>query len=166
MDIQFFEPKYLETVADLFHDMSIHYNGQNASDRTAVRKNLVENILGQDSGVRLVLALEHGKAMGLASISLLYPAPKERGQLFMKELYVLSGHRNHGIGRELMHFVAKYALSKGCSRFDLTVDETNPEAVSFYENLGAMHVKDKRYYRFSGAQLKNFSHDEIEKEKL
>jgi ribosomal protein S18 acetylase RimI-like enzyme len=163
MDIEFFAPRYLETVVDLFHDMSIHYNGQNASNKVVVRKNLIENILGQDSGVRLVLALEHAKAVGLASISLLYPAPKERGQLFMKELYVLSGYRSRGIGKKLMQFVASYAISKGCSRFDLTVDETNPDAIAFYETLGALHVKDKRYYRLSGEQLEDFARSDIDK---
>jgi len=157
MHIDFFDAKYLETVVDLFHDMSIHYNGQNASDRDTVKKNLVENILGKDSGVRLVLALEDGKAVGLASISLLYPAPKERAQLFMKELYTVSVKRNCGIGRKLMNFVARYALEKGCSRFDWAVDDTNREAVAFYEDLGATHVTGKLYYRFSGEQLEKFA---------
>ena len=71
--------------------------GANASSQTAVRENLVRNILGPNSGVRLILAIDGERAVGLASIALLYPAPKEQGQLFMKELYVLSEHRETGL---------------------------------------------------------------------
>ncbi|HWB46855.1 MAG TPA: hypothetical protein VG900_15565, partial [Hyphomicrobiaceae bacterium] len=82
MRIQFYMPEHLETVADLFFDMSVHYNGANASQRDEIKRNLIENVLGPHSGVRLVIALDDARAVGLASISILYPAPKERGQLF------------------------------------------------------------------------------------
>ena len=166
MHIAFFSDNQLESVVDLFCDMSAHYNGANASDRTSVKHNLVHNILGKDSGVRLVVASEAGRAIGLACISLLYPAPKERGQLFMKEIYVVSGWRDRGVGRDIMRFVARYALEKSCVRFDWTVDDTNPKAIEFYRELGATHVKDKLYFRFSEEQLLEFAtnnHGSVEK---
>ena len=157
MRIGFFKQDQLETVADLLCDMSIHYNGANASERTVVRQNLVQHILGADSGVMLVVASDASRAIGLASISLLYPAPKEQGQLFMKELYVVSDRRAKGIGQAIMRWVAGYAIQKNCIRFDWTVDATNPKAIEFYRELGATRVEDKLYYRFSGDQLLKFS---------
>src|SRR5687768_7645147 len=118
MRIKLYDPDHLETVADLLLDMSVHYNGENASTRDEVRRNLIENVLGQHSGVQLFIALDSGRAVGLASISILYPAPKEHGQLFMKELYVASDCRGRGIGKALMHCLARYAVEKSCSRFD------------------------------------------------
>ncbi len=153
LHIAFYTPEQLETVADLFHDMSAHYHGQSASDRSVVRANLAENILSEHSGVRLVIASEGGRAVGVASIAILYPAPKERGQLFMKEIYVVSGYRGQGIGKALIHFVARYALDIGCSRFDWTVDRDNEQAMAFYRHLGARPANDKVYFRVSGADL-------------
>ena len=75
----------------------------------------------------------------------------------MKEIYIASDQRNRGIGRELMNFVARYAVTKNCSRFDWTVDETNPGAIAFYEEMGASLVTSKLYYRFSGEQLEKFA---------
>src|SRR5688572_30630492 len=124
MRIQFYTPDCLETVADLMLDMSVHYNRANASERDEVRRHLVDNVLGEHSGVRLIIAVDSGRAVGLASISILYPAPKEHGQLFMKELYVASDCRGRGIGKALMHCLARYAVEKSCSRFDWTVDES------------------------------------------
>lgn len=105
MHISFYCSEHLEGVADLLHEMSVHYNGSNASSRDAVRTNLVSNILAPTSGVTLVLAIENDKVIGLAAISLLYPAPKETAQLFMKELYVSSGHRGQGTGTALMRWM-------------------------------------------------------------
>jgi GNAT superfamily N-acetyltransferase len=157
MEIAFFRQEQLESVVDLLHEMSLHYNRDNASSRDVVKANLIDNILGADSGVRLVIASETSRAVGLATISLLYPAPKERGQLFMKELYVVSDKRGAGVGRALMHWTAKYAVSKNCGRLDWTVDDTNPQALSFYRELGATHVAGKLYFRFSDEQLLRFA---------
>src|SRR5207247_9105669 len=140
MEIAFFRQDQLESVVDLLHDMSVHYNRDNASSRDVVKANLIGNILGRDSGVRLVIASEASRAVGLAAISLLYPARKERGQLFMKELYVVSDKRGAGVGRALMHGTAKYAVTNNCCRLDWQVEDTNPQALSFYRELGEPRV--------------------------
>jgi GNAT superfamily N-acetyltransferase len=153
MEVRLFEPKDTESVADVLHEMSRYYNGEDASTREAVRKNLVGNILGEDSDVRVVVAALEGRVVGVAMISILYPARKERGQLFMKELFVASDFRSHGVGRKLMAWIAHYAVAKNCMRFDWTVDAKNTKALAFYAEIGATHVQDKLYFRFSGAEL-------------
>jgi len=153
MQIGFFQEIQLESVADLLQDMSLFYNGSNASARHTVRDNLLNNILGRDSGVRLVVAEEAGQVIGLASVALLYPAPKEQAQLFMKELYVISTQRKRGVGAALMRWLAQYAVEKNCLRFDWTVDADNESALDFYNRLGASQVRDKYYFRLSGAAL-------------
>jgi ribosomal protein S18 acetylase RimI-like enzyme len=153
VSVRFFESADTEPVADLLHDMSRHYNGDNASSREVVRRNLIANILGADSDVRIVVAESEAGIVGLAMISILYPAPKEHAQLFMKELYVLSSARSRGVGRQLMAWVARFAAEKNCSRFDWTVDAHNASARAFYDSLGATRVDEKLYYRFSDRAL-------------
>jgi ribosomal protein S18 acetylase RimI-like enzyme len=157
MDVQFYSPEHFESVVDLLCEMSVLYNGSNASDRDVVSENLKQTILGPDSGVKVVVAVDHRRVVGMACISLLYPAPKERGQLFMKELYVVGDRRRNGIGLELMRFVAAYAVRKACSRFDWTVDETNPMALAFYHELGATQIDSKVYFRFADKDLLTFA---------
>ncbi len=157
MDIGFFRDEQIDSVADLLLDMSIHYNGENASSRETVRVNLLRNILGPDSSVRLVIASRENRAIGLAAISILYPAPKEKGQLFMKELYVVSSERGQGIGKAIMKWVAQYAITKDCVRFDWAVDAPNKLALDFYRRLGATQVTDKLYFRMAGEELSRFA---------
>lgn len=157
MEIRLFEDQDVESVTDLLHDMSRHYNPAEVSTRPAVRANLVERILGPNSGVTLVLALADARAVVLAAISILYPAPKERGQLFMKELYVHSDCRGGRIGEQLMVWIANYAVQHDCVRLDWTAEATNPGAVRFYSALGARRVEEKIYFRFEGDDLLSFA---------
>jgi ribosomal protein S18 acetylase RimI-like enzyme len=157
MEIRLFESNDVESMTDLLHDMSRHYNGENSSTRSAVRTNLIERILGPNSGVTLVVAGSGAQVVGMAAISILYPAPKERGQLFMKELYVHSDRRGSGIGEQLMVWIAKYAVQHDCGRFDWTAEASNPGAVRFYSALGARRVEEKIYFRFDAENLLLFA---------
>jgi GNAT superfamily N-acetyltransferase len=149
MLVAFFEPTNTEPLVDAFHDLSRHYFGDGTSPREVLRTHVVTAILGPDSGVRVVMALDDGKVAGLATVSLLYPAPQDRAQLFMKDLYVCRAWRGQGVGEEIMRFLAEYAVSKNCIRFDWTTERNNQGAMSFYERLGASRVEEKVYYRMS-----------------
>jgi len=153
MHIAFFQVGQLESLIDLMQDMSRHYNGVYASERAAIQANLLERVLGPDSGVKLLLASVEGRVVGMASVALLYPAPKEHGQLQMKELYVVSDYRSRGVGRALMLWLARYAVAQRCGRFDWTAEASNTGALAFYEELGARHVTEKRYYRLADDAL-------------
>ena len=88
---------------------------------------------------------------------MLYPAPGPAGQLFMKDIFTLAEARGRGIGQALMAFLAKLAIPRGCSRFDWTAETDNPDAVDFYDRLGARRVAEKVYYRFEGEALKELA---------
>lgn len=153
MQIAFFEPANFDALAVAFQDMGQHYFGHAAPNTDTVRLALANEILGDDSGVRLVVARNGNQIAGFATISILYPAPGLKGQLFMKDLYVCSAWRGQGIGEEIMRFLAAYALSKGCVRFDWTAEDTNHGAIAFYERLGANKVPEKIYFRLTQSEI-------------
>jgi GNAT superfamily N-acetyltransferase len=157
MEIRFFQPEDTESLADLLQEMSRHYNGDDASAREIVERNLLDNILGPDSDVRIVVAIADHCVIGVAMISIMYPAPKERAQLFMNELYVASDHRSQGVGKRLMDWIAKYAIAKNCVRFDWTVGINNHRAIAFYRSLGASPAPDKLFFRVAGDELLRFA---------
>ena len=157
MEIRFFRPEDTDSAAELLHEMSRHYNGDNVSTLDVVRRNLINNILGPDSDVRVVVAVAGARVVGIAMISVLYPAQKERAQLFMKELYVGSDSRSQGTGRRLMAWIAAYAIATNCVRFDWTVDVSNVKAVEFYRSLGASPATDKLYFRCTGDDLRRMA---------
>lgn len=160
-DCRAYEPRDLESLADLLTDMSVHYNGPDASDRATVRMHLEQRILGPDADVRLFVAVDaDGTVQGMAAVSLQYPAPKERGQLYMKELYVHSAARGRDIGERLMRRVARHAVAHDCLRLDWTTERPNEGAQRFYRRLGAEHVEEKVYFRLAGDALQAFASDD------
>ena len=76
----------------------------------------------------IALAEIEGKAVGLATFAILYPAPGPSGQLLMKDLFTLATARGRGVGHALMTFLACLALERGCTRFDWTAETDNSEA--------------------------------------
>jgi ribosomal protein S18 acetylase RimI-like enzyme len=153
MQVSFFEPTDLDALAVAFQDMGQHYFGSATPDNDSVRRALVEDVLGSDSGVRIVVARDGPEVAGFATVSILYPAPGFKGQLFMKDLYVCSAWRGRGIGELVMRFLAGYALRKGCVRLDWTTENTNSGAIAFYERLGASKVQEKVYFRLTVPEM-------------
>jgi GNAT superfamily N-acetyltransferase len=157
MKIVFYDPTWFEPLADALHELDQHYFGQQGASREAVAAHLHREMLGPDSGVQIVLAADGQRVAALATFALLYPAPQQRAQLFMKDLYVCHAWRGQRVGERIMQFLAQHAMAKNCVRFDWTTETDNPRAMQFYERLGAERVTSKVYYRASGDALERLA---------
>ena len=155
MHIAFVVPDQHEALVDLMHEMCVFYSEEAPASRDDVRSNLRENLLAPGSPVRIVVAADElGDVVGLAAIALFHslvdPAPRRRGQLLLKELYVRRARQGEGIGRDLMSWVARHALEHGCARMDWNVSASNREGLAFYRSLGALHVAGRLSFRLAG----------------
>ena len=146
-------PADLEALARLFHAVDLHYWGAEAPSAEAMAGHVRDRILAPRSGCETALAEVAGQAVGLATFAMVYPAPKLTGQLFLKDLFTVAEARGQGVGLELMRFLARLALERGCSRLDWTAERHNPRALDFYDRLGAQRVEQKVYYRIDGDAL-------------
>jgi GNAT superfamily N-acetyltransferase len=163
--IQFFEPTLFPPLVEAMYELDQHYFGQAGATREAVAASMERGLLSNESGVKVVVAMDHGEVAGLATISLLFPAPEQRGQLFMKDLFVRQRWRSKGVGEQIMQFLAVHALSLNCVRFDWTTENTNAGAMTFYKRIGAEHVKQKVYYRLTGAALEALAKTTVARER-
>ena len=144
-----------EALTDLFHAMYIHYWGSGAPSRSDISRHIMRDIL--PSGCEIVIAERAGRAVGLATFAVLYPGPGLGGQLTMKDLFVVAEARTSGVGRDLLTHLAKTATARGCLRLDWTAESSNPEAIAYYDRLGAKRVDEKVYYRVDGELLKDWA---------
>jgi GNAT superfamily N-acetyltransferase len=156
-EIRLFEERDFESTWKLFHRLSEHYGIGEVPTEQQTRKHVRTNILGEDSDVRIALAFDGPVAIALATFSVMYPVPNRKAQLYLKELFVAAEHRGKGIGEALMKFLAGYALEHGCSRLDWTTETTNPEAMAFYQAIGARPCDAKIYYRLADDELRRFA---------
>ncbi|WP_168209617.1 GNAT family N-acetyltransferase [Chromobacterium paludis] len=144
-------------LAELFYRIDLHYFGPARASRDASARYVRANLFQPHCGVQIMLAECQGGAVGLASFSLLYPAPEYSGQLFMKDLFTLQEARGRGVGQALLKALAGLAVRHGCQRFDWTAERGNQAALDFYLRAGARIVEDKLYFRIDGAALRTFA---------
>jgi ribosomal protein S18 acetylase RimI-like enzyme len=55
---------------------------------------------------------------------------------WLEDLYVTDAARGAGVGRALVSAALERARQRGCKRVELDVNESNTEAIAFYEGLG------------------------------
>lgn len=158
MKIIFANKTHIEQILPIFMELEEYYFGGKAASLESIRNYFQSRVFSEISGVQVLLAIdESDQAVGLATFSVLYPAPRLSGQIYMKDLFTSASSRGTGVGKQLMQFIANYALENGCNRLDWTAESSNPVAGEFYAAIGADQVKEKQYFRFEGSALSKFA---------
>ncbi|AXS42247.1 GNAT family N-acetyltransferase [Breoghania sp. L-A4] len=118
-------------LAILMAEIDTHYQGRTlpVEERAAQAGRFLAEA---ENGLRYALARTAGRPVGAAFFILARHGLVTPGSLFLKDLYVSDAARGAGIGEALMRFVARFALHKGVSRIDLSVDAPNTGAARFY----------------------------------
>ena len=76
-----------------------------------------------------------------------------RRGLYLEDVYVDPGHRRHGIGKGMFHYLARKAIEEKCGRFEWSVLNWNAPALKFYKNLGAVPMTEWQVQRLTGDAL-------------
>lgn len=89
----------------------------------------------RESSVRLLVAEQGGRIVGLASLHVLHLI--ERPPLGrLSAIVVTEPARRGGVGLELMERVEREARAMGCDRLEVTSGEWRADAHAFYRDLG------------------------------
>ena len=76
-----------------------------------------------------------------------------RRGLYLEDLYVRPQWRGQGLGRELLRYVARVAVARGCGRMEWSVLDWNEPAIGFYRKLDALSLTDWTVFRLAGEAL-------------
>jgi GNAT superfamily N-acetyltransferase len=76
-----------------------------------------------------------------------------RRGLYLEDVYVRPDMRGRGIGKALLHGLARIAVERDCGRFEWTVLDWNQPAIDFYQALGAQVLPEWRIVRVTGDAL-------------
>lgn len=161
MKIEICRESNIPELATLFVEMESYYFGNEAASYDEMLSYLTNRVFSAYSGVTVLGAWKVGTLVGLATFTLMYPAPKCSGQAYMKDLFTTAAVRGLGVGKSLMRFIAAFAVEHGCTRFDWTAETTNPKAAEFYLALGASLVEEKQYFRLDNQRLAAFAMQDV-----
>jgi len=90
-----------------------------------------------EKGHVFVIAEESGNAIGFAGFELFY---LEGTKSKLHKLYLLPSYHGKGIGKTLLHEVARRVREAGQQRLLLNVNKDNQKAIEFYSSQGFIEI--------------------------
>jgi GNAT superfamily N-acetyltransferase len=155
-EVRFAEVADAATVATLLRTMDMHYRpGETLRPAADYEASVVATIEARE-GTRFALCLAAGEPLGLACIGVLRPGRDLKGLIFVKDVFVREEAQGRGIGTLLMRFLARFAISQGLGRIDLTTPVGNAGAQRLYAALGGV-VQHKVCFSFPADSLQRLS---------
>jgi len=119
----------------------------------ATEQRLRDSLFGPRPHAEVVFACLEGEPVGFALFFHNYSTFLGQPGLFLEDLFVRPQARAHGVGKQLLQWLARTALERGCGRFEWNVLDWNEPAIGFYRKLGAVRMDEWTTFRVSGAAL-------------
>lgn len=115
-------------------------------------KNLIKNIFSVNSTVECKIVYYNGIPVGFFVYFFSFSTWVGRG-LFLDDLYIKPEYRAKGIGKNIMAYLAKYAIVNDCKRFEWNCLDWNEPSIEFYKSLGAIPMDEWTTYRLQEKNL-------------
>ncbi len=116
-------------------------------------EDLAQHLFGDRPYAEAILAKQEEKSVGFALFFHNYSTFLMRPGLYLEDLFVLPEYRGQGIGKQLLSYVAKLAVERGCGRLEWSVLDWNTPAISFYQRMGAQLKPEWRICRVTGSAI-------------
>jgi GNAT superfamily N-acetyltransferase len=104
---------------------------------SATEELLKEALFGKRSYAEVVIGYIDNEPAAYAIYFFSFSTFTGKPGLYLEDIYVCPDFRGHGIGHQLMTYLAQQAMDANCSHLELRVKDSNTSAIQFYENLGA-----------------------------
>jgi GNAT superfamily N-acetyltransferase len=120
---------------------------------TATAERLGNTLFGARPAAEAILAYWDGECAGYAVCFPTYSTFLAQPGLYLEDLYVRPHLRGKGIGLELIRWVARRAIERGCGRMEWGVLDWNEPSIQFYRALGATAQDEWTKYQLAGEAL-------------
>ncbi len=121
------EPAVLQLLEELFDPPGWRPPGYSRERGAAGFRHAVA-----DADADVLLAVEGGAVVGLASVYLLYPSMRFARRGWLEDLVVAARWRSQGIGRALLEAATAWARERGATELELSSAASRRDAHRFY----------------------------------
>ena len=91
---------------------------------------------------------DHPQIIGFAS-AVRHAHPDKEPELWISEISVASDHRNHGVGKQLLHLLFDHARDIGCTEAWVLTERSNTSAMQLFSSVeGVDSVSDQVKFSF------------------
>jgi GNAT superfamily N-acetyltransferase len=120
---------------------------------TTTEQSLRASLFGPDRVAHVVLAYSGSEPAGFAVFFFSFSTFLGRPGLYLEDLYVAPPWRRQGLGRQLLAYLARVAVDRGCGRMEWSVLDWNETALRVYRAIGARPMHEWTVQRLSGREL-------------
>ncbi len=113
----------------------------------------LRNGLFKSTSTHAVFGLHKGEPIGFLIGYESFSVYQGSRGLYITGVYIVPAHRHAGHGRELMHYIARYAREQGLEFLNWMLESDNRDAAAFYAKLGADRHDGWSYCRIAGEKL-------------
>ena len=125
----------------------------------ATERSLRETLFGPRACAEAIIAYAGAEAAGFAVWFHNYSTFLGRPGLYLEDLFVLPQWRGRGVGRQLLAYLARVAVARGCGRLEWAVLDWNEPAIRFYRGIGARPMDEWTVFRLTGHALTQLASD-------
>ncbi|MCM3879409.1 MAG: GNAT family N-acetyltransferase [Vicinamibacterales bacterium] len=119
----------------------------------ATEAQLRATLFGERPVSEVVVASLDGTPVGFALFFPNYSTFLGLPGLYLEDLFVRPEARGHGVGRELLVYLARLAVDRGWGRMEWRVLDWNQPSIAFYRKLGGEPLDDWTVFRLTGDAL-------------
>lgn len=136
-----YDAEVAEQMGTLLTQLSTKWDG------SPVSREWIEDIIESPWHDQLLAFDEHGKLVGMATMSVVLGAKIGRNA-YLEDFVVDSECRGQGIGTEMWSVIVDWGKAKGCNRLEFTASGANKKvgAVQFYLKRG-VPIHDTNFFR-------------------
>jgi GNAT superfamily N-acetyltransferase len=123
----------------------------------ATTADLAAALFGPRPYAEVVFACLEGTPVGFALFFHSFSTFLGKPGIYLEDLFVRPHARGRGIGRQLLAWLARTTLERGCARLDWAVLDWNAPSIAFYRSVGAIAQDEWTTMRVSGAALERLA---------
>lgn len=128
---------------------------------TGTPESLQEHLFGTRPYAEAIVAEVEEKIVGFALFFYSYSTFLTLPGIYLEDLFVLPEYRGKGIGKKLLSYLARLAVSGGFGRLEWSVLDWNEPAIGFYQKIGADILPDWRICRVMGDGLSSLAAKDV-----
>ena len=147
-------PEEAGLVLDFIRKLAVY---EKCADDVVADEATLHHSLFVEHAAEVVFAEEDGVAVGFALFFHNFSTFVGRKGMYLEDLFILPEKRGLGYGKELLKYVARIAVERGCGRMEWICLDWNESALSIYRSSGAFPLSDWTVQRLVEQALERFA---------
>jgi GNAT superfamily N-acetyltransferase len=118
---------------------------------------LKESLFGKSSCAEVILSYLNNQPVAFAVYFHNFSTFTGKKGLYLEDIFVRPAYRGHGVGMQMLKYLAKLAIERDCGRMEWSVLNWNEPAINFYNKIGAVPMQEWTVYRMNEDAIRNFA---------